>query len=157
LSILKVPESNIFRIRGEKVPENEVLRYSKTMYETLPLRNGFPVFDMIYLGVGKDGHTASLFPMSEQLDEKEKAAVVSVSPENGRKRITLTLPVICNAERIIFLVTGVDKREIVRKICKHENEDPNLPASMVRTQNGTIEWYLDSVAWSSWEQDSDVF
>jgi len=156
-SALKVPEENIFRILGEKIPEKEAVRYSKIMYDTLPLRSGFPVFDLLFLGVGNDGHTASLFPMSRELDEKEKAAVVSVSPQSGRKRITLTLPVICNADRIIFLVTGADKREIVRKLCKHGKGDPSLPASLVKSQTGSIEWYVDSVAWSSWEQDSDVF
>ncbi len=155
LSRLKVPERNIFRIMGEMQPEEEVKRYDALLRNTLPLVNNFPVFDFMLLGVGRDGHTASLFPMSKQLYEQEKAVVVSESPDTGRKRITLTLPVICNAERIIFLVTGADKRDIVRILYKHDREDPLFPASFVKTGKGNIEWYVDSEAWSPWPTDSD--
>lgn len=154
-SRVSIPEKNIYRIRGEELPEKEAERYSQVLYESVAVRNGFPSFDLILLGVGNDGHTASLFPMSKQLYEREKAVVVSESPENGRKRVTLTLPVICNAEKIIFLVTGAEKREILKILCRHEKEDPLFPASFVKTDKGNIEWYVDSVAWSTWPQDSD--
>lgn len=152
-----IDPENIFRIRGEAAPEEEALRYSKVLKENLPEKNSFPFFDIIFLGLGTDGHIASLFPESPLLNEKKKLAAVAVSPENGIKRITLTLPVINNAGKIIFLVTGAKKRNIVRTLCSSESRSNILyPASMVKKMGNKVEWYIDNFAWSIWEQDSDI-
>ncbi len=151
-----IREDNIFRIMGENPPEEEAERYRKVLEENLPRKNSFPFFDIVFLGVGSDGHIASLFPESSLLKVRKKLTGVAESPENGIKRITITLPVINNAGKVIFIVTGAKKRKIVRTLCSYENHSNILyPASMVKTKDNNVEWYVDSLAWSTWEQDSD--
>ncbi len=152
-----IPDEKIFRIRGEDTPEAEAERYSRVLKENLPFRNSFPFFDLVFLGVGTDGHTASLFPGSPLLEEKKRFTGIARSPENGQKRITLTLPVINNAGKIIFLVTGAEKRPIVRTLCRYEKGVIQYPASLVRNREQNVEWYVDNLAWSTWEQDSDIY
>jgi 6-phosphogluconolactonase len=152
-----IDPGSVFRIRGEDPPEEEALRYSKVLKENLPEKNSFPFFDIIFLGVGTDGHIASLFPESPILNEKKKFTAVTIPPENGIKRVTLTLPVINNAGKIIFLVTGAKKRNIVRTLCNYENRcNIKYPASLVKNRGNMVEWYVDNFAWSIWEQDSDI-
>ena len=156
LSKKKINRENIFRIKGENPPEEEAVRYSDVLKENLPQRNSFPYFDIVFLGVGSDGHIASLFPESSLLNVRKKLTGVAQSPVNKVKRITITLPVINNAGKIIFLVTGAKKKNIVRTLCNYEAHSNNLyPASMVKAKENKVEWYVDSYAWSTWEQDSD--
>ena len=152
-----IKPENIFRIRGEDPPEEEAVRYSRVLKENLPEKNSLPYFDIVFLGVGTDGHIASLFPESRLLNVRKKTTGVSTSPENGIKRVTITLPVINNAGKIIFLVTGAGKKNIVRTLCHYEsNSNVLYPASLVKNKDNKVEWYVDILAWSTWEQDSDV-
>ena len=145
---ISIPQGNIHRIYGEHNPLKEALRYSDLISQFTRNRDGFPVFDLILLGMGEDGHTASVFPDRTELFHSEKICEVSVHPVSHQKRITITGRVINNAENIRFLVTGKNKAEIINKIIKKENSALNLPASLVVPSNGNLEWILDADAGS---------
>jgi 6-phosphogluconolactonase len=103
----------------------------------------FPSFDLILLGIGTDGHTASLFPGSDALKERSKLAIDSKSGFHPHERITLTFPVLENAENLLFLAAGSEKQSILKRIFI-ENE--NLPAAMIRLKTGKRLFVFDSAA-----------
>jgi 6-phosphogluconolactonase len=105
---------------------------------------GMPVFDLILLGLGADGHTASLFPGTAALHETRRFVVANIVPELQTTRLTVTLPVINAAREIWFLVTGSAKAEILRRILRER--DPTLPATQVRPADGRCLWFLDHAA-----------
>lgn len=145
---IRIPEGNINRIYGEQDPAGEVLRYSDLISRQTDERDGFPVFDMILLGLGEDGHTASIFPGRNDLFYSDRTCEVSVHPVSNQKRITITGAVINNAENIRFLVTGKSKAEVLKQIIKKEESCVNFPASLVVPVYGRLEWLLDSGAGS---------
>ncbi|MBW2622822.1 MAG: 6-phosphogluconolactonase [Deltaproteobacteria bacterium] len=104
----------------------------------------FPDFDLILLGVGPDGHVASLFPGQEVLAEKEKWVATVKGGNPDVRRFTLTLPVLNEAHRIVFLVSGRSKALVVRTVLEGEAE--HLPASMIAPRHGTVTWLLDREA-----------
>jgi 6-phosphogluconolactonase len=138
-----VPAQNIFRMKGEDIPVNEANRYASLLWKELPAKNGFPVFDMILLGIGDDGHTASIFPNNMELLESEKSVDVATHPVSGQKRITLTGKTINNADQVIFLITGSNKSRIIRDIVKNSAEAEKYPAAHVGNSNGKAEFFLD--------------
>jgi 6-phosphogluconolactonase len=105
-----------------------------------------PAFDLILLGLGEDGHTASIFPDRPDLFHSEKICEVSVNPGSFQKRITVTGKVINNAKNIRFLVTGANKAAIIKKIINKEDGSANLPAASVFPLHGKMEWLLDTEA-----------
>ncbi len=109
----------------------------------LPKALGVPQFDVVLLGLGPEGHTASLFPDSPILDGKRWVEHVFV-PSHGVWRYTLGLPTINTARHCAFLVTGQPKAAIVRKIL--DNPNGTLPASLVRPQDGLVHWFLDGAS-----------
>ncbi|HEY7536307.1 MAG TPA: 6-phosphogluconolactonase, partial [Thermodesulfobacteriota bacterium] len=144
LSHVPIPDKNIHRIMGEKPPRLEVKRYEKEIQDHIPQgKNGLPQFGWIFLGMGEDGHTASLFPGATTLFEKEAICVVAEHPASRQKRISLTLPVINNATRVSFLVTGEEKASIVSEILKKTPSSLNYPSAKVQPDDGILEWYLD--------------
>lgn len=150
LEQISIPQNNIHRMRGEERPDQEAERYSLEIINTVPDSDvGIPRFDWIFLGLGRDGHTASLFPGASSLEETERLCVSAVDPESGKKRLTLTLPVINNAGRVLFLVTGKDKADIVAEILTAEKGKKSYPASLVAPTAGLLELYLDDSAASS--------
>ncbi len=148
LSHIDIPEGNVHRVLGEDPPTNEALRYAKIIEENVLAGNsGFPAFDWIFLGMGDDGHTASLFPGASNLQENEKICVVAQHPQTGQKRVSITFPVINNAKRVSFLVAGEAKAPVFKEILeKGASEKLSYPASMVDPENGILEWYLDKAA-----------
>jgi 6-phosphogluconolactonase len=146
ISKVNIPEQNVHRIIGENPPEAEVLRYADGIEKNLPSNNGFPEFDWIFLGMGTDGHTASLFPAAPTLKEMNSICVVAEHPETGQKRISLTLPVINNARRVSFLAAGKDKAKVLKEILEKGDSPLSYPASKVNPKNGVLEWYLDKAA-----------
>jgi 6-phosphogluconolactonase len=106
-----------------------------------PLSSYSPVFDCILLGIGEDGHTASLFPGYSVLHEQEHFAVPVDETSLTYPRITLSLPVLKKAENIVFLVSGKRKASIVRKIVR--KEDPSLPAAMINPAHENLYFFLD--------------
>lgn len=137
---------NLYRIKGEADPEKESERYSRLLKNNLPLRNGFPVFDIILLGMGEDGHTASIFPGQLELLSSEKFCDASVNPLSNQSRVTITGSVINNADRVYFLVTGNNKSKVVKEISERGSESLIYPAAYISQDNGEINWYLDSQA-----------
>jgi 6-phosphogluconolactonase len=146
LNRINIPSQNVFRIYGELNPENESKRYSKIISDEVCVAQNWPVFDWILLGMGEDGHTASLFPGSQVLMNTESISDITYHPESGQIRITLTLPVLNHANRITFLVSGSSKAQMVRKILQQSHHNTDIPASMVKPRKGHIDWYLDKDA-----------
>jgi len=106
--------------------------------------SGIPDFDLILLGMGPDGHVASLFPEQQVLAEKQKWVAVVKGGNPNVRRLTLTLPVLNEARRIIFLVSGKTKASIVRTVLEKDAE--HLPAAMIAPRHGTVTWLLDREA-----------
>lgn len=141
-----VPAENIFRMKGEDIPDNEADRYKNLLRSKLPAKNGFPVFDLILLGLGDDGHTASIFPDNLSLLDSEKTVDVATHPVSGQKRITLTGKTINNADEIVFLINGVNKAKIVADIINQTPEAKKYPANYVHNAAGQCSFYLDKEA-----------
>ena len=145
---IDIPHENIHRIKGEDDPVKEAERYSRVIIDFTVQRGGLPFFNVILLGLGEDGHTASVFPGNEKLFMTGKTCTDVVHPSTGLKRITITGRVINNAANIIFLVTGKNKAGIVNKIIGPGDNNKQFPASYVKPADGKIFWYLDEAAGS---------
>jgi len=143
-----ISPSNIHRIRGEDDPQSEAERYENELRAFIEERDGFPAFDLILLGIGADGHTASIFPGNEGLFNSERLCVPAIHPVSGQTRITLTGSVINNAARIIFMVTGKSKADIVRNVIDPQTHIKEYPASFVIPASGRLSWYIDIEAGS---------
>ena len=147
LSHIDIPPGNIHRVLGENPPTNEALRYEKIIEENVSVgESGFPEFDWIFLGMGDDGHTASLFPRAHNLKEMQRICVVAEHPETRQKRVSITFPVINNAKRVSFLVAGAAKAPVFKEILEKGSDPLPYPASMVEPVDGVLEWYLDKAA-----------
>ncbi len=140
---IPIPSENIHRVLGEAHPATEAKRYSTEIEENLPLFGGIPVFDIILLGMGDDGHTASIFPPMLHLLEARETVVVGENPYSGQQRITLSGPVINKAEYIFFLVTGAGKASVLESIFKQKPGAEKYPASHITDR---AVWYLDADA-----------
>jgi 6-phosphogluconolactonase len=146
LSRIEIPARNIHRIRGENDPEKEALRYSDEVSQFTVSSHGFPEFDIIMLGLGEDGHTASVFPGNQELLHSDKICEVAFHPVTLQKRITLTPKVINNASSVYFLVTGEKKKVIVERLFKKNPLSLNYPAAHIVPEHGSLIWYIDKDA-----------
>lgn len=142
LSRAPVPDGNIHRIKGEEVPEKAARDYERVMRRFFGI-SWMPMFDLVILGVGKDGHTASLFPGSKSLEETARLAVPVYLDEPDLNRVTLTLPVLNHAFQIVFLVTGRSKADILSAILEDEEKKKRFPAGLVRPVEGSLTWLID--------------
>src|SRR5436305_5838830 len=123
------PQPDVRRIQGELGPEPAAEAYERDLVEA-----GEPRFELVFLGLGPDTHIASMFPGQDSLNERSRLAVGV--PEAGHEpfvpRVTLTLPVLANAERVVFLITGEDKAEgVARAFGPQAQPDPAVPASLL--------------------------
>lgn len=146
LDKIKIPGSNIHRIRGENDPLFEVIRYSGEVRTNTRSGDGFPVFDLVILGLGEDGHTASIFPSDISSLDSDNICEVAFHPVTMQKRITLTGRVINNADRITFLVTGKKKAGIIGKIINKRSSGQNIPAARIVPVHGVLKWLMDEEA-----------
>jgi 6-phosphogluconolactonase len=146
LSKLPVPKQNIFRIPAELPDAREAARkYAQALQDFFkPASNAFPRFDFILLGMGPDGHTASLFPGTAGLQEKDEFVIANWVEKMNTFRITFTFPVLNNAAYVMMLVSGDEKAEMVRRAVK--DPSANLPCQRVRPDDGEMAWYLDKGA-----------
>jgi 6-phosphogluconolactonase len=141
-----IPDQNIHRIMGENKPQQEAERYAKEIASFVEVRNGLPRFDIILLGMGDEGHTASIFPPSMELLTAATTVEATQNPYNRQNRITLTGPVINNATYVYFLVTGKSKTPVVSTIFKKENGFKQFPAAHINPSDGKLIWVLDEEA-----------
>lgn len=139
-----VPESVLYPIKYN-ADEARALAETEAVIRThVPFVNELPQFDLIVLGIGEDGHTASIFPGHLQSFESKAAVELAVHPQTGQHRITLTGSVLNNARNVIFLCTGAGKKEILHEVIQKKN--PVLPATHVSPSSGHLAFYLDEAA-----------
>ncbi|MEC4675316.1 MAG: 6-phosphogluconolactonase [Nitrospirota bacterium] len=141
-SKVPLPERNLHRIRGEMDPQEEAARYEDEIRTTWG-GSGPPVLDLIMLGMGEDGHTASLFPGSKSVEETVRLTAAVYAERLKSWRITLTLPVINNSRDILFLVSGSSKAEVLKDILEDSDRKKLYPAGLVMPVNGCLTWLID--------------
>jgi 6-phosphogluconolactonase len=146
LNHVPIHDSNIFRMQGEDNPIKEAARYQKMLEKELPFEDGFPIFDLVLLGMGDDGHTASIFPDNMDLLQSDQAVAVGTHPVSGQERITLTGKTILEAKQVVFLITGSSKATVLRQIIKHEPQRENYPVFYVAKNAKNADFYLDKSA-----------
>ena len=148
LSKVPIPVDHIHRIMTEQPdPPAIAAHYELTLMKVFHLAPGeLPVFDLMFLGIGSDGHTASLFPHSEALHVSTRMATANRIPETENWRVTMTFPVINNARNIIFLVAGEEKAEALRHILEGPSHPEAYPAQMVRQKRGFQLWLIERSA-----------
>ncbi len=136
LDRVPIPPENVHRVLGELPPEDAAAHYRLELQRVL---GGGGCFDLILLGLGGDGHTASLFPGTAVLDEKERSFVAVYVEQLGSWRLTLTLPTINAARHVVFLVSGGSKAEALARVRSGEG----LPAARVQPAGGELIWLVD--------------
>ncbi len=138
---IQIPAENIHRIRGEAPVEQELARFRQELVDQVPNLE----FDWIILGMGTDGHTASLFP--HQTDFADPSlAVIAKHPETGQLRISKTATLIARAKRVTYLVTGANKAALLKEIKTTPAVTLPYPAARIQSAYGITEWYLDKDA-----------
>ena len=143
LKHVPIPANNIVRVNTELSPEKAAADYEQRIKDFFA--NNPVEFDLILLGLGRDGHTASLFPDSSILNETQKLVASVTANEQKTARISFTTTLINMARKVIFLTTGADKASIVRNVIYGEVRD-KYPAQMVQPLSGDLKWYLDEPA-----------
>ncbi|MCS6824618.1 MAG: 6-phosphogluconolactonase [Cytophagaceae bacterium] len=146
LSHIIIPWQNVHRIIGENDPHEEAMRYSEEIKSIVPMVNGVPVFDIVMLGMGDDGHTLSIFPHEMHLFNSQEICVVATHPTSGQKRVSLSGNIANHAANIAFMVTGENKAERMREIIHKEGQWQKYPASHIKPANGRLMWYADKSA-----------
>jgi 6-phosphogluconolactonase len=146
LQKIRIPANHVHRIRGENNPSDESLRYEKEILSCFGLSDGIPIFDWVFLGIGDDGHTASIFQNQTGLLSTEKICETAKHPVSGQYRVTLTGRTITHAKRITFLVVGDSKSIVLKHILYDEPEAKHYPASFIKPVSGKLDWYVDTKA-----------
>jgi len=146
LSKVPVRKEDIFRIPAEGGDANAVAKsYEETIQNSFTLKTGeFPRFDLILLGMGPDGHTASLFPGTGALRETQRIFVANWVEKMNAFRFTLTYPAINHAAEVAFLIGGPDKAATLKQVL--EDKFAGLPAQTIQPQNGKLLWFVDQAA-----------
>ncbi|HYW95082.1 MAG TPA: 6-phosphogluconolactonase [Bacteroidales bacterium] len=147
LNKIGIPAENVNRIMGENDPQQEAQRYA-SLLRKMPQKNGLPQFDLVLLGIGEDGHTASIFPDYADLLHSRELVAVTKHPGSGQNRITLTGPVINNAKNVLFLATGERKIPVLKDVFSDSEKARGFPAYHIRPE-GDLRWYLDTAS-GSW-------
>ena len=137
----------IHRIQGELEPEIAAARYESELRNSFRLEGAeSPRFDLVALGLGEDGHTASIFPHTEAVHEIGRLVTANQVPQKNTWRITLTWPVINHARSVFFLVAGEEKASILREILMGERDPERLPSQLIRPASGILTLILDRAA-----------
>jgi 6-phosphogluconolactonase len=148
LSKVPVPPGNVFRIAAENPDAAGAAEaYEKTLQKFFALQPGqFPVFDLILLGMGPDGHTASLFPGTAGLQEKSRLVIANWVEKFKTSRISFTLPVLNAARCVTFLVSGTDKAPALHAVLDSDAPGEQYPSKLVRPTDGKLIWLIDRAA-----------
>ncbi len=154
LSKVPVPGGNVFRVPTENPDAKAVAEaYEATLKKFFKLQPGqFPQFDLILLGMGPDGHTASLFPGTAGLNEKTRFVIANWVEKLKTYRLSLTLPVLNSAMCVAFLVSGIDKAPVLKSVLQDNISGEQYPAELVNPANGKLIWFLDRAAASGLSQ-----
>jgi 6-phosphogluconolactonase len=143
----RIPHSNVHRVHGELPPAQAATRYVEEIRGFFGLAKGeLPRFDIVQLGMGPDGHTASLFPGSPALEDRESIAAAISAPKPPPWRVTLMPGVLLAAGHSVFLVGGEDKAEAVRQVFQGDYDPRRYPAQMVSRHGQGVTWFLDQAA-----------
>jgi 6-phosphogluconolactonase len=148
LSRVPVPASNVFRVPAEKPDAGDAaLAYERTLRQFFsPPAGEIPRFDLILLGLGPDGHTASLFPETAALVEKSRLVVANWVEKLNTYRITFTVPLLNAARCVAFLVSGSEKASTLREVLEGDAPAEKYPAKLVRPAEGKLIWFADRAA-----------
>ena len=147
LDKVPLPEGNVHRMEGELDPAEAASRYESEIRNAFRLEGAeTPKFDLILLGLGPDGHTASLFPHTEGLDEMARICIANHVPQKDTWRMTLTWPVIVAGREVAFLMEGKEKAEIIRTVFQGAYDPETYPAQLIRPASGRLTLLLDAAA-----------
>jgi 6-phosphogluconolactonase len=141
----RVPVGSVHRMRGELPPAEAAAAYEEELREFFG-PEGVPAFDLILLGLGEDGHTASLFPETSALDVTDRWVVANPVLKLEATRLTLTVPAINAARAVTFLVAGEGKAEALKEILEGETDPRAYPAKFIRPESGDLTWMVDRAA-----------
>ncbi len=143
LDFVPIKPEQVFRIYGEAEPREEAERYTKLVTEQLATANGLPVFDVVILGIGDDGHTSSIFPTQMNLLEETTPYCVAQNPYTGQSRIALTGQTILNAKHLLFHSVGSAKAKILNAIIKQEECSKAYPSIFFFERREDVELFTD--------------
>jgi 6-phosphogluconolactonase len=142
-----IPRGNVHRMMGEVRPVDGASAYAEALARVFDV--GVPIFDLVHLGVGHDGHVCSLFPFDALLMERVRNLGVAIHQPLGEPRISLTIPVLNAARRVEMIVTGREKAAVVRQVLRGPLDPFRIPAQLVRPVDGVLAWTLDRDAASA--------
>lgn len=140
----RVPAANVHRIRGELAATAAAELYAAELERFFGAR--LPRFDLVLLGMGGDGHTASIFPGTRAVGETRSVVVANWVEKLAAERITLTAPALNHAAHVMFLVSGADKSAVLREVIEGPFDPDRLPAQLIRPESGACEWFVDRAA-----------
>ncbi|GAA3770205.1 6-phosphogluconolactonase [Terriglobus aquaticus] len=147
LSKVPLPADKVFRMEGELDPEEAAAKYETYLRNNFRLEGAqAPAFDLIFLGMGDDGHTASLFPHTQAINELGRLVVANHVPQKDTWRITLTAPVINHGKRVVFLIEGGAKAERLHEVLLGNYDPEALPSQLIRPESGHVYLLLDAEA-----------
>ena len=142
LDRIPIPRNRIHPMPAVLPPQEGALMYQKELISSFQSgESDFPQFDLVFLGIGADGHTASLFPGQRALEEKSRLIIAVRGGNPNVSRLTMTFPLLNRAREIIFLVSGKKKAETVKTIIEYP--EARLPAQEIQSMNGTLTWIMD--------------
>jgi 6-phosphogluconolactonase len=158
LSQVPIPEANVFRMEGELDPEEAASRYESLLRNTLKLEGAeSPRFDLVLLGMGPDGHTASLFPHTEGLNEMGRLVIANHVPQKDTWRITLTWPVINEGAEVAFAMAGADKADMLARVFVGPRDPEDLPSQLIRPSSAKLLLLLDEAAAAKLPVTTEIF
>ena len=145
---LPAPPGGIWRVKGEYASADEAAKeYERDLRTSMVADAGqLPRFDLVLLGMGADGHTASLFPRSAALYQRDRLVVSNRVEKLNAERITVTVPVFNNAAEVLFLIQGADKADALRAVLEGPYDPDRLPAQLIRPTRGRLRWLVDPSA-----------
>jgi 6-phosphogluconolactonase len=147
LDAVPFPAENIHRMEGELEPEEGASRYEAEIRNAFKLEGAeTPTFDLVMLGMGPDGHTASLFPHTEALNEISRICVANHVPQKDSWRVTLTWPVINQGREVAFLIEGAGKAEVLKAVFEGPYDPETYPSQLIRPASGRLTLLADEAA-----------
>ncbi len=147
LTRVPIPEANVHRVKTENPDAAAAAAdYAVEIRNAFRLSDGrFPRFDLVLLGMGPDGHTASLFPGTAALEEKKSLVAANWVEKMHTFRVTLTLPVLNNASNVLFMAGGAEKAAVLKSVLE-EQHDPPFPSQLIQPASGRLVWMVDEAA-----------